>query len=344
MKGMGATVGRFGWAVAVAGVLLGASGAAADDGRIPRRVLDPLDQCPCWTGRAESLLLWRDAPEGVPLFQPFDGGAGATVAPIDAAGFASDMAAGPRFTLFRHTGDSGAIEFNYFNVWDFNASQAGTSPFPGSYLFADGVLCCAPFILFEDVNATLTSTFQSFEVNRRFPTDGRLQWLMGFRWVEWNDGLGLVGTSALSPQPVAIATDTANDLYGLQVGFDSFLWKSGRRFWIEGLGKAGLFYNDARQFTSISSDLLTPPAAGGGTDVGRAAFVGELGVTGVWQVTDWLALRTGWTAFWLAGLALAPNQLDGQCLVCEDKPVTQTTDTGGSAFVNGLTLGLEARW
>jgi hypothetical protein len=64
----------------------------------------------------------------------------------------------------------------------------------------------------------------------------------------------------------------------------------------------------------------------------------------VWQVNDWLALRTGWVAFWLGGLALAPNQLDQQCLICEDKPVTQATDTGGSVFINGLTLGLEARW
>jgi hypothetical protein len=345
MSGREATMGcRIGWAVAVSGLWLGAAAACAADDLIPRRVLDPLDQCPCWTGRAESLLLWRDGADGVPLFQPFDGGAGATVAPIDAGGFASDMAAGPRFTLFRHTGDLGAIEFNYFNVQDFNASQAGTSPFPGSYLFADGVLCCAPFVLFEDVSATLSSEFQSFELNRRFPTDGRLQWLMGFRWVEWNDTLGIAGNSFLSPQPVTIDTAAANDLYGLQVGFDSFLWRSGRRFWIEGLGKAGLYYNDARQFTAVSSDLLTPAVAGGGTDTGRAAFVGELGVTGVWQITDRLALRTGWTAFWLAGLALAPNQLDRQCLICEDKPITQSTDTGGSVFVNGLTLGLEARW
>jgi hypothetical protein len=206
------------------------------------------------------------------------------------------------------------------------------------------VLCCSPFILFEDVNATLSSEFKSFELNRRFPTDGRLQWLMGFRWVEWNDTLGLSGSSFLSPQPVAIGNEASNDLYGMQIGFDSILWRSGGRFWIEGLGKAGAFYNNSNQFTSVSSDLLDPPLAAGGTGTARAAFVGELGVTGVWQVTDWLALRTGWTAFWLGGLALAPNQLDRQCLICEDKPPSQSIDTGGSVFVNGLTLGLEARW
>ena len=339
---------RWGWLAGLMlalmlGLVLGPA-AAADPDPIPRRVLDPLDQCPAWTGRVESLLLWRDAPGGVPLFAPFDAAGSPAVAPIGAGGLVSDMAAGPRFTLFRHTGDLGAIEFNYFNVQNFNASQGGTSPFPGSYLFADGVLCCSPFILFEDVNATLSSEFKSFELNRRFPTDGRLQWLMGFRWVEWNDTLGLSGSSFLSPQPVAIGTDASNDLYGMQIGFDSILWRSGGRFWIEGLGKAGAFYNNSNQFTSVSSDLLDPPLAAGGTGTARAAFVGELGVTGVGQVTDGLALRTGWTAFWLGGLALAPNQLDRQCLICEDKPPSQSIDTGGSVFVNGLTLGLEARW
>jgi hypothetical protein len=64
----------------------------------------------------------------------------------------------------------------------------------------------------------------------------------------------------------------------------------------------------------------------------------------VWQVNDWLALRTGWVAFWLSGIAQGPNQLAEQCLICEDRPIRQATDTGGSGFVNGLTLGLEARW
>ena len=127
----------------------------------------------------------------------------------------------------------------------------------------------------------------------------------------------------------------------MQVGLDSILWRNGGRFWIEGLGKAGLFYNRAGQFTSFVSSVNDPASIAGGTSTSRAAFVGELGLTGVWQVNDWLALRTGWVAFWLGGLALAPNQLDQQCLICEDRPVTQATDTGGSVFINGLTVATE---
>jgi len=107
---------------------------------IPRRVLDPLDQCPCWTGRVDALLLWRDAPQGTGLFNTLGPN---PAAGINAADLASGLAAGPRFTLFRHTGDLGAIEFNYFRVQSFTASVDTSSQPPGDYVFADGVLCCA---------------------------------------------------------------------------------------------------------------------------------------------------------------------------------------------------------
>ena len=332
---------RFGWMMIAALGLVPAAGgtewAQEPECWIPRRVLDPLDQCPTWTGRTDALLLWRSAPQGVGLFDSLGPGAG-----LNAADLTSGMAAGPRFTLFRHTGDLGAIEFNYFRVQDFTASRTLPTT-DGGYVFADGVLCCNVETPLNDAGAALASEFQSFELNRRFPTDGRVQWLAGFRWVQWNESLGINAVTDLPGQTVDIDTATNNDLYGMQVGLDSILWRNGSRFWIEGLGKAGLFYNRAAQFTSF--DLSIPEERiAGGTSTSRAAFVGELGVTGVWQVNDWLALRTGWVAFWLSGIAQGPNQLAEQCLICEDRPIRQATDTGGSVFVNGLTLGLEARW
>jgi hypothetical protein len=336
---------RDGWLMAAAVVAAGAacepSRAETTESWIPRRVLDPLDQCPTWTGRTDALLLWRDAPQGVGLFDSVGPGAG-----LNAADLASGMAAGPRFSLFRHTGDLGALEFTFFRVQDFTASRTLPAT-DGDYLFAPGVLCCNLKTPLNDAGAALASEFQSFELNRRFPTDGRVQWLAGFRWVQWNESLGLGAVTDVPGQTVDIDTATNNDLYGMQVGLDSILWRNGSRFWIEGLGKAGLFYNRSGQFTSFEQSLPPPfpdERVAGGTSTSRAAFVGELGVTGVWQVTDWLAIRTGWVAFWLSGIAQSPNQLAEQCLICEDRPIRQATDTGGSVFVNGLTLGLEARW
>jgi hypothetical protein len=307
---------------------------------IPCRVLDPLDQCPCWTGRAEALMLWWDGPQSAPLFSTAPASSG-TVA-LDAASLQSGMAAGPRFSLFRHTGDTGQIEFTYFFVDGFTAANTlpGTT---GGYVVSPGVLCCSPVTRLNEASAALGSSIQSFELNRRLPTAGRWQWLAGFRWVQWNEDLAMDAVTSLSDS-LAIRNDTNNDLYGMQVGADTFLWGNGGPFWIEGIGKAGLFYNRSAQFTSYSLGGPQPEFAAGGTSTSRAAFVGELGATAVWQMNDWLALRLGWVAFWLGGIAQSPNQLDNNCLLCDDSLQTLATDTGGSAFVNGLTLGLEARW
>ncbi len=307
---------------------------------IPCRVLDPLDQCPLWTGRAEALMLWWDGPQSTPLFNTAPASSG-TVA-LDAASLQSAMAAGPRFSLFRHTGDMGQIEFNYFFVDGFNAARALPNA-PQAYTLAPGVLCCAPETPLSAASANLASSIQSFELNRRLPTDGRWQWLAGFRWVQWNEDFGMDALRAPN-RLLAIRNDTNNDLYGMQIGADTFLWGNGGPFWVEGIGKAGVFYNRSAQFTSFELDGAQPLVSSGGTSTSRAAFVGELGATAVWQVNDWLALRTGWVGFWLGGIAKSPNQLDDNCLLCADSLQTLATDTGGSVFVNGLTLGLDARW
>jgi len=343
----GRTARRHEWLVWMLVIMVAAAGPppalGQDDGLIPRRVLDPLDQCPLWTGRTEALLLWRDAPQAIPLFEPVTFATQTVGPPFGAESLTSGMAAGPRFTLFRHTGDTGALEFNYFRVQEFHGGAAATAGDGSGFLFADGVLCCPPpFVLFSDVSATLASELQSFELNRRLPTDGRLQWLAGFRWLQWNETFGMRGAILNQDLVAGIDTATRNDLYGMQLGADSILWRPGGRFWVEGLGKAGVYYNHAGQSTFLSNNEQR--FAGGATATDRAAFVGELGVTGVWQITDWLALRTGWVAFWLGGLALGPNQLAEQCLICQDIPVTQGMNTGGSVFLTGLTLGLEARW
>jgi len=317
----------------IATVAFGAGFATAqDDGLIPRRVLDPLDQCPCWTGRTDALMLWRNAPQGVSLFEPATANPGVG---LNAADLTSGMAAGPRFTLFRHTGDTGAIEFNYFRVQDFTGAGTVTGP----TTLADGLLCIPPLAVFDSAAASLSSELQSFEFNRRFPTDGRVQWLAGFRWFQWNDTLALEG--GLEDSVVRVANRTNNDLYGFQLGADSILWRPGGRFWVEGLGKAGIYGNRSAQFTSLAQD--SDVLGAGGTSTSRAAFVGELGVTGVWQVTDCIAIRAGWVAFFLDGLALGPNQLERQCLICANSP-SQATMTNGCVFVQGISLGLEARW
>lgn len=309
---------------------------------VPCRVLDPLGADPIWSGRTEALLLWRSAPQSVPLFEPLDGLGG--LGGLNAADFTSGMAAGPRFTIFRHTPDLGAIEFTFFRVQSFT-SMASLPETQGGYLETPhGIFCCPSEIPVDSVAGRFSSAMQSFELNRRFPTEGHWQWLTGFRWVQWSEEIGLASDYGRSQFTDTYGSHTFNDLYGWQVGADSILWGLGGPLRIEGLGKAGLYYNQSAQRSMTTVGATLPPSSlSVATDVARAAFVGELGVTGVYDLTRWLSLRAGYTIFWLGGLATAGNQLDTQVL-CPGQPIVGATDTGGSVFVQGLTLGLEGRW
>lgn len=306
--------------------------------RVPH-VLDPLGIDPLWSGRAEALLLWRQSPQGLVLFENAAGGTA-----LDASQLGSGLAAGPRLTLFRHTGDDGAIEFNYLRVQTFEA--VGDLPTnPGGYFQTPrGIYCCPTDIPADTVAATMSSALQSFELNRRFPTAGGWQWLTGFRWVEWREAIGIDTTSFGGAFADTYSTSTFNNLYGWQAGADSILYGLGGPFRIEGLGKAGLYYNNAVQTSVRTTNTTDPPAVlGASSTIGQAAFVGELGLTAVYDVYDWLSLRAGYAAFWLGGIAQAPNQFYAQ-KICPGQPLTAATDTGGSVWVQGITIGLEARY
>lgn len=309
---------------------------------VPCRVLDPRAAAPLWSGRTDALLLWRSAPQSVPLFESASGLGG--LGGLNAADFSGGMAAGPRFTLFRHTPDLGAIELTFLRVQSFTSSVSLPKT-QGGYLEAPhGIFCCPSEIPVDSAEGTFSSALQSLELNRRFPTEGRWQWLTGFRWVQWSEEIGLSSRYARGQFTDTYSSRTFNDLYGWQAGADSILWGLGGPLRIEALGKAGLYYNQSGQTSMTTVGATLPPSSlSVATDVARAAFVGELGATAAYDITTWLSVRAGYTMFWLGGLATAPNQIDAQVL-CPGQAIRGATDTGGSVFVQGLTLGLEGRW
>ena len=306
--------------------------------RVPH-VLDPLGVDPLWSGRAEALLLWRQSPQPLVLLENAAGGTA-----LDASQLGSGMAAGPRFTLFRHTGDDGAIEFNYLRVQTFQASRELPATTGGYLQTSHGIYCCPSETPIDTATANLSSALQSFELNRRFPTDGGWQWLTGFRWVEWREAVGIRTSFEDGLFVDGYQSSTFNNLYGWQAGADSILYGLGGPFRIEGLGKAGVYYNNAVQTSVRTTNTTEPPTAlAVSSAIGQVAFVGEVGLTAVYDVYDWLSVRAGYAAFWLGGMAQAPNQLFAQDL-CPGQSIAGRTDTGGSVWIQGITLGLEARY
>ena len=109
-------------------------------------------------------------------------------------------------------------------------------------------------------------------------------------------------------------------------------------FTVNGIGKAGAFYNNAYQRTSYTDPAFTAAAA----TADRIAFFGELGVNGNLRLTDWLSWRLGYSLFWLSGVAVPANQLSTTNLAAV--PPAATINANGSVLLHGVTTGLEARW
>lgn len=132
---------------------------------------------------------------------------------------------------------------------------------------------------------------------------------------------------------------TYNDLIGLQVGaeliFRQCRWSWGVRV------KAGPYVNFASQISRAQTVAAADPYAAvpldfrTSADKDDAAFIGEVGLVGTYSINPSLMLRASYDFMWVAGLALAPEQI----LFQTNPPDTITVE--GLGYYNGLTLGLE---
>jgi len=131
-------------------------------------------------------------------------------------------------------------------------------------------------------------------------------------------------------------TRTTNNLYGIQVGADVKMLELGR-FSLGGLIKIGVFDNNAGQSTGVSMQKVVYPSQ---ATTNHAAFVSEAGLQLKYQVNKGLALKAGYTALWLDGVALAPGQI-------QETSTTPTSvralgvNCGSGVFFQGATAGLE---
>jgi hypothetical protein len=287
------------------------------------------DAWPRWVVQIDALMLWQGNIASRPLFV---NGAGFTA--LDANQAQTPMSAGPRVGLFYFINETHAIEGNYFNVRPFDGEATAL---PGQALTARSL---AGFSLtgLDGAQVFTNGAIQSAELNwRRRECWCPVTWLAGFRWVEWNQQMRI--TEHAGGPIGSFFSETGNDLYGGQGGMELGLWNAGGPFTVNGIGKAGAFYNNAYQRTSYTDPAFTSAAA---ASVDRIAFFGELGVNGNLRLTDSLSWRLGYSLFWLSGVAIPANQLSTTNLAAV--PPTATINTNGSVLLHGATTGLEARW
>lgn len=310
----------------------------------------------CWTGRADALILWRNAPQTRPLYTTNPQVAGFSAVALDASQLESPAAGGGRLQLFRQDRCGNILEVGYLYGGQF-FSQIERPFVAGAYLTAppglDGVDFPAPIRALDQVGGQLLGSIQSGEINRRVGLCESTQFLYGFRWFQWYEKSLVVDTFGATEDPPTFGADiystsTINNLWGGQIGFDSLLLRTRHGFRLEGVAKAGAYANNAGQTSNyvqfnegvapfISQVTVNDwPAS--------CSFVGEVGMTGVMPICDNWDFRFGYLGLWLTGLAQPTNQLSGQNIAQGATPPTGTLSTVGTVIVQGVTLGLEGRW
>ena len=297
----------------------------------------PTRRCPRWTAQVDALLLWQTNIPGRPLY--VDPVTNQTV--LNANQAIPPVSAAPRYALLYHRDPCHAFEINYFQIQSF-AGTAAVGPGANLYAVNDLPNVQAADIIAAQVNTT--AGLKSWEFNLRRSQGGVVTWIGGFRWVEWNQQMTIGDLNAFGATGVdGYRVNTGNNLYGGQLGADLLLWNAYRKVKVNGLAKGGVYYNhQAYQNTSLFGDqaVAPPDSSTLGTSKDAVAFVGEVGLTGEYKLAEWLSWRAGYTLFWLGGIATPANQLSLSDFTAQ----TTSINTYSSAFLHGVTTGLEARW
>jgi hypothetical protein len=301
----------------------------------------------CWTGRFDTMILWRNAPSDRTLLT--NATTGAEV--LNADQLNSDVLAAPRISLFRTNACGASLETTYIYAGNFYSERGPFTNVTQNNIFNNPTRPTYN----QSANATLLGRFQSLEFNSRTPNRyGNIQFLAGIRWLQWKEWAEVTGTGTGSGVPPnqftdIFSTECFNDLYGGQIGLDTLLYTAGNGFRIEALIKAGAYYNSAVQTSNFTvaqtvGDNINKTVRADGTPAG-GAFMGELGMTGVFPVTRNCDFRLGYTGFWLESLAEPTNQFSGQTIdATTGSPSTSSLTTTGRVVLQGISLGLEGRW
>ncbi|MDZ7619057.1 MAG: hypothetical protein U1E05_18775 [Patescibacteria group bacterium] len=231
---------------------------------------------------------------------------------------------GPYVSLSTRVLNLVEAEIIYFGVYDWSA---------GAAMAETGGITTGVFdtggTLFDRVDASYTSRFDSVEVNTRYPFLGKLHWLAGFRWVGLEERSTTMWDGRTSGTDFAFAAGRAkNQLYGAQMGIDGPLWQPSARLYLDGMVKACVFTNRMSAGRDVDGTMASL-APNGWSDT-RAAFLGELGLTGRFALTQNFVLGLGYQLTWIDGVASGFSPLGGQRV--------------SSVLFHGLKATVELRW
>ena len=235
-----------------------------------------------WTVTADALFLERRDPAAV--VWAFN-----TANPtqnFDAADFDFGFHTGFDVSVARRVGCDNAIEIRYFGIDDWNATSLTTTT-PGDLLRVNAAV---PVFTFsgDAISTAYASQLHNAEINGRRQLNDWLSLLAGFRYAELDE-------------PASVTSSTRRFHSTRELYAKSSVWVS--------IGRSGNALEPMRsvqngcrwqsrhlriyaaQDTSLSTGLVTLPANGRDD---HTAFIGEVGITGTYQLTGHLARRGGY--------------------------------------------------
>jgi hypothetical protein len=329
--------------------------------------------CPSTYAEVDALFMQRD-PGNPSRTVLIDANTHATL--VSSANLDFGFDPGVRALWGFHVTDCLALEFGYFGLFDASGhlSYAGSSSavdvrLPGplgdvSNVFHDGVrtrtnygsqfqgaevnlaccCCCEPPCCPDpcSVSSCGAATCGGTPCGdpRYFGWAGSREWFVGFRYLSLNESFHIYGEKEVLGLLETAHYDVSsyNNLYGVQIGGRIHRYRG--RFCLEVSGKAGIYGNQCGQeqtFIDYPGFPLRPTVSKNG---GSVAFSTELNFGGLYQINETWGLSAGYNVMWIGGVALAPDQLDFTYT-----PTSGTgLFTGGSVFLHGFNVGIEARW
>jgi hypothetical protein len=245
---------------------------------------------------------------------------------LNAGDFDFGVQAGADVSLTRRLGDRFGMEVRYFGIDSWRA-QAASLTTPGSLLQVNSLPPLFP-AAGTRVEAQQSSDLQDVEVNGHYRIQEEWTLLAGFRYAELDENFAADWIDAAVP--FHYETTTRNRLYGCQLGTVVTLWDGGGPLSIECVVKSGIFGNHAAQ---DSANSTTQPASDSASET---AFIGELGLTGNYRLTDHLSFRGGYRLLWIDRVALAADQVPASNFL-----FSNGIDATGDAFYHGAFVGLQ---
>jgi len=328
-----------------------------------------------WTVSAETIILDRVGGASRTLVERVPGTVSFSNVPttpgtqaLNSNDLNQGFSPGLRLGLIRHGDSSFDLELSYFQVNGWSSVSAVGPDNPPNWLVmkAPGSFYQTQDFTYQAMQWDYATELYNAEANLRWNLSSRVTILAGFRWLQLHENLqgtipppdrieplwkinqnnNLLDVARIENQPGVPATgefppfwnaSTTNNLYGLQIGVDGKILECGR-FSINGLVKVGGYYNHAAESTGVSIFKVVRPSD---ASTNHAAFVGEIGLQCKYRVTKGLALKVGYAALWLAGVALAPGQIQETYTTSPDIVSALGVNSSSSVLFHGATAGLE---